>query len=103
MVKIFLSVIFFPIIEIFLVTFYRIYKKQNLLSRNYYYIYQILAQKTKWKIYILPNIFFAFANNLISIQLNLDIQLILILFFSNIIFSLFLRFLISKLPNYNEN
>jgi UDP-GlcNAc:undecaprenyl-phosphate/decaprenyl-phosphate GlcNAc-1-phosphate transferase len=103
MVKIFLSVIFFPIIEIFLVTFYRIYKKQNLFSRNYYYIYQILAQKTKWKIYILPNIFFAFANNLISIQLNLDTQLILILFFSNIIFSLFLRFLISKLPNYNEN
>ena len=42
LLKVFLSIICFPVIDIFFVQFYRIYKKENLLSRNYLHIYQIL-------------------------------------------------------------
>ena len=103
MIKVILSVLLFPVLEIFLVNLYRIYKRENLLTRNYYYIYQIIAKKTKYKLYLFPNIFFSFLNYLISSQSNLNVQLISLLIFLNLALSVILRFVVIKFPNYNEN
>jgi UDP-N-acetylmuramyl pentapeptide phosphotransferase/UDP-N-acetylglucosamine-1-phosphate transferase len=103
MIKIILPIILFPFAEIFYVTLYRIYKKENLFSRNYYYIYQILAKKNKTKIYLFPNLFFALANYLVLDQLNPSIQSILFLMILNLTFSIILRFLINKFSDYNED
>lgn len=103
LVKVILSIIFFPILEIFLVNLYRIYKKENLLDRNYYYIYQILAKKIKYKLYLLPNIVFAFVNYFISSELSINMNVILFLIFINLFLSGILRFVINKFPNLHEN
>ena len=103
LVKVILSIIFFPILEIFLVNLYRIYKKENLLSRNYYYIYQILAKKIKYKLYLLPNIVFAFVNYFLSSELSINMNVILFLIFINLFLSGILRFVINKFPNLHEN
>ena len=101
--KVILSIIFFPILEIFLVNLYRIYKKENLLARNYYYIYQILAKKIKYKLYLLPNIVFAFVNYFLSSELSINMNVILFLIFINLFLSGILRFVINKFPNLHEN
>ena len=80
---------FFPILEIFLVNLYRIYKKENLLSRNYYYIYQILEKKINYRLYLLPNLFFALVNYFISSQLSINVKIILFLIFINLSLSQF--------------
>jgi hypothetical protein len=103
LIKVILSIIFFPIVEIFLVNLYRIYKKENLLTRNYYYIYQILAKKIKYKLYLLPNLFFALVNYFISSQLSINMKLILFLIFINLSLSAILRLIISKFPDLYEN
>ena len=103
MIKVILSIIFFPILEIFVVNLYRIYKKENLLARNYYYIYQILAKKIKYKLYLLTNIVFAFVNYFISSELSINMNVILFLIFINLFLSGTLRFVINKFPNLHEN
>jgi hypothetical protein len=103
LIKVILSIIFFPIVEIFLVNLYRICKKENLLTRNYYYIYQILAKKIKYKLYLLPNLFFALVNYFISSQLSINMKLILFLIFINLSLSAILRLVISKFPDLYEN
>ena len=103
LIKVLLSIIYFPIIDVFFVQFYRIYKKENLLSRNYLHVYQILFRKIKSKIYLLPNIIFALINISITIQMQLSIKLIFVLTFLNIVFCVILRLMISKFTNYYEN
>jgi len=103
LIKVILSIIFFPVLEIFLVNLYIIYKRENLLARNYYYLYQILAKKIKYKLYLLPNIFFALVNCFISSQLSININLILFLIFINLFLSAILRFVINKFPDLHEN
>ena len=103
LIKVILSIIFFPIVEIFLVNLYRIYKKENLLDRNYYYIYQVLAKKIKYKLYFLPNLFSALVNYFISSQLSINMKLILFLFFINLSLSVILRLVISKFPDLYDN
>ena len=103
LIKVILSIIFFPIVEIFLVNLYRVCKKENLLARNYYYIYQILAKKIKYKFYLLPNFFFFFLNYFISSQLILNMKLILFLIFINLSLGVILRLVISKFPDLYEN
>ena len=103
LIKVILSIIFFPILEIFLVNLYRIYKKENLLTRNYYYTYQILAKKIKYKLYLLPNLFLALVNYLISSQLSINMKLILFLIFINLSLGVILRLVISKFPDLYEN
>ena len=103
MVKLFLSVIIFPITDVFFVFFYRIYKKENLLSRNYHHIYQVLKKKTKWKLYLLPNIIFALINVLISTQITLNVNLVFILISLNLLFCIITHITINNLKNYNEN
>jgi UDP-N-acetylmuramyl pentapeptide phosphotransferase/UDP-N-acetylglucosamine-1-phosphate transferase len=103
LVKVILSIIIFPILEIFLVNLYRIYKKENLLDRNYCYIYQILAKKIKYKLYLLPNIVFAFVNYFISKELSINMNVILFLIFINLFLTAILRFIISKFSDYHEN
>jgi hypothetical protein len=103
MIKAILSVILFPVIEVFLITFYRIYKKENLLSRNYYYLYQTIARKTKWKMYLMPNIFFAFTNYLIFNEINFSIQIIPYLILLNTALIILSHFIFSKFRNRNEN
>jgi len=103
LIKVILSIIFFPILEIFLVNLYRIYKKENLLARNYYYIYQLLAKKIKYKLYLLLNLFFALVNYFISSQSSMNMKLILFLIFINLSLSVILRFVISKFPDHHGN
>ena len=103
LIKVILSIIFFPILETFVVNLYRIYKKENLLDRNYYYIYQILAKKIKYKLYLFPNLFFALVNYFILSQLIINIKLILFLIFINLSLNAILRFVINKFPDYHEN
>lgn len=103
LIKVILSIIFFPIVEIFLVNLYRIYKKENLIARNYYYIYQILAKKIKYKLYLLPNFFLALVNYFISSQLSINMKLILFLIFINLSLGVILRLVISKFPDLYEN
>jgi UDP-N-acetylmuramyl pentapeptide phosphotransferase/UDP-N-acetylglucosamine-1-phosphate transferase len=103
MIKLFLSVIIFPIIDVFFVVFYRIYKNENLLSRNYHHIYQVLKKKTRWKLYLLPNIIFALVNILISTQISLNVNLVFILVSLNLLFCIIVHVIINNLKNYNEN
>ena len=103
LIKVILSITLFPIVEIFLVNLYRIYKKENLLARNYYYIYQILAKKIKYKLYLLPNFFLALVNYFISSQLSINMKLILFLIFINLSLGVILRLVISKFPDLYEN
>jgi hypothetical protein len=103
LIKVILSITLFPIVETFLVNLYRIYKKENLLDRNYYYTYQILAKKTKYKLYLLLNLFTALVNYFISIQLSINMKLILFLIFINLSLSAILRLIISKFPDLYEN
>lgn len=103
LIKVILSITFFPIVEIFLVNLYRIYKKENLLARNYYYIYQLLAKKIKYKLYLLPNFFLALVNYFISSQLSVNMKLILFLIFINLSLGVILRLVISKFPDLYEN
>ena len=101
--KVILSIILFPIAEILLVNLYRFYKKENLLTRNYYYIYQLLAKKIKYKLYLLPNFFLALVNYFISSQLSINMKLILFLIFINLSLGVILRLVISKFPDLYEN
>lgn len=103
MIKLFLSVIIFPITDVIFVFFYRIYKKENLLSRNYHHIYQVLKKKTKWKLYLLPNIIFALINVLITTQMTLNVNLVFILISLNLLFCIITQITINNLKNYNEN
>ena len=103
MIKLFLSVIIFPITDVFFVFFYRVYKKENLLSRNYHHIYQVLKKKTKWKLYLLPNVIFALINILISTQMTLDVNLVFILISLNFLFCIITHVTINNIKNYNEN
>jgi len=52
-----------PLIDVFIVILFRIIKRENLLSRNYFHIYQRLKGKYGGKYYLLPqiaNVFFCY-------------------------------------------
>lgn len=98
-IKNFLSVIIFPVIDVFYVAIYRIFNKENLLSRNYYHIYQKLAKKTKWKIYLLPNFSLAIANLIIFFSSKLNTSFIFKLIILNLIFCIILHILEKKFEN----
>lgn len=93
LIKFLIAIIVFPIVDVFYVLTYRVIKKQNLLSRNYLHLYQVLAQKFNNKIYLLPNFLFSLLNILISQNFSLGKNLILILIILNI-FLLFLTHMI---------
>jgi UDP-N-acetylmuramyl pentapeptide phosphotransferase/UDP-N-acetylglucosamine-1-phosphate transferase len=97
LIKLLIAVLAFPITDVFYVILDRILKKENLLTRNYLHIYQILAQKVNLKIYLMPNILFLVLNILISLNFLLEVKFILFLFFINILFLLIIRLIIKKL------
>jgi UDP-N-acetylmuramyl pentapeptide phosphotransferase/UDP-N-acetylglucosamine-1-phosphate transferase len=99
LIKLLIAVLFFPITDILYVIVYRFVKNENLLSRNYLHVYQILAQKTNAKLYLLPNIFFAIFNILISLNFVFGVTLILILIFTNLFFLFTVRLIIKKFTN----
>jgi UDP-N-acetylmuramyl pentapeptide phosphotransferase/UDP-N-acetylglucosamine-1-phosphate transferase len=103
MIKLLLSVIIFPVIDVIYVVLYRIYKNENLLSRNYHHIYQVLKKKTRWRLYLLPNIIFALINILISTQTSLNVNLVFNLISLNLLFCIIAHISINYLKNYNEN
>jgi len=77
-----------PLIDVFIVISFRIMKKENLLSRNYFHIYQRLKDKYGGKYYLLPqiaNIFFCYIA--IFIFNKYGIENIYILFSSTIFIS----------------
>lgn len=83
LIKSLISIVIFPIIDVIYVVIYRIFKKENLLSRNYLHLYQIIAKKTNSKLYILPNILFALLNIFISSYFSLGTFFIVFLVISN--------------------
>ena len=93
LIKFLIAIIVFPIVDVFYVLTYRVIKKQNLLSRNYLHLYQVLAQKFNNKIYLLPNFLFSLLNILISLNFSLGKNLIIIL----IILNAFLLFAIQMI------
>lgn len=96
LIKTLIAVISFPIIDVFYVIIYRIIKRQNLLSRNYLHLYQILAQKINSKFYLLPNIFFSFLNILFSFNFVLGPNFIMFLIILNVILLIAIRLTIKK-------
>jgi len=97
LIKLLIAVLAFPVIDVFYVILYRIFKKENLLSRNYLHVYQILAQKVSLKIYLVPNILFSVLNILISLNFLLEVKFIFFLVFINILFLFIIRLIIKKL------
>ena len=97
LIKLLIAVLAFPTIDVFYVILYRIFKKENLLSRNYLHVYQILAQKKYLKIYLVPNILFSVLNILISLNFLLEVKFIFFLVFINILFLFIIRLIIKKL------
>jgi hypothetical protein len=103
LIKLLIAAILYPIIDLFYVVFYRIIKKENLLSRNYLHLYQIIAKKFGFKLYLLPNILFPTLNIFISQYFSLGINLIIFISVINIILLFLIRLVINKLFNYNES
>lgn len=103
LLKMLLAVIFFPLADVFLVAFYRIYKKENLLTRNYYHIYQIFSKKLKFRLYLLPNIFMSIINSCITLNSFFNHNLFFVLICVNVFACIFLRLIGNKFSTQNEN
>ena len=97
LLKAFLSSIIFPITDVFYVAIYRIYKHEDLLSRNHYHIYQVLSKKIKGRVYLLPNFIFCILNLCISFYMNLNMNFIIFLVSFNFIACFVFHFILSKL------
>ena len=96
LIKLLISVIIFPVIDVFYVIGYRILNKENLLTRNYLHIYQIIAQKINSKLYLLPNMILSFLNIFISFYIPLGINFIIFLVSVNISLLFIMRLIIKK-------
>lgn len=103
LLKVIIASLSFPIVDVFAVIVYRLYKNENLLTRNYYHTYQILFYKTKFKSYLIPNLLFGLINIYVSSYFVFNLNFIFILLFLNIFFCILLQFVLTKIPNYNEN
>ena len=103
LIKLLIATIIFPIIDVFYVLVYRIFKKQNLLTRNYLHLYQILAQKFNNKLYLLPNTLFSVLNISISLNFSLGINFIILLFIINIFLLFGIHSIVMKMDDKNEN
>lgn len=91
-----ISILIFPIVDVFFVIAYRIYKKENLLTRNYYHIYQILFKKSKYYLYLIPNILISTMNFIIFLNLEFNIIWIINIILFNIIILSILRYILFK-------
>ena len=96
LIKSIMAILLFPLTDIMFVIIYRVYKKENLLTRNYYHIYQALHKKKKYYIYLLPNIFFAGVNFYLFKDLQLDFINVIFIILFNIFSCLILKILIKK-------
>ena len=103
LIKLLIATIIFPVIDVFYVIIYRIFKKQNLLSRNYLHLYQILAQKFDNKLYLLPNILFSVLNISISLNFSLGINFIILLFIVNTFLLFVIHSVVMRMTDKNEN
>ena len=99
LIKLFISVIIYPILDVLYVLIYRIFKKEYLLSRNYLHFYQIIAKKKFYKLYLLPTILFPVINIFISFQFFLSVNLIFIIIFINIFLLLLMRLVFDRYFN----
>lgn len=102
LIKSIIAIMLFPLMDITLVIMYRIFMRENLLSRNHYHIYQKLYKKTNYYVYLLPNILFAGINFYLIHLLYLDINSIILIIIFNFLSCLILQFLINKFY-YNDN
>lgn len=96
LIKFLISIIIFPLIDVFYVIGYRILNRENLLTRNYLHIYQIIAQKINFKLYLLPNITLSLLNIFISLYIPLGIIFIILLVSVNICLSFVMRLIIKR-------
>lgn len=96
LIKYLSSIIIFPLTDVFFVLCFRIYKRENLLSRNFYHIYQILFKRYDSKFYLLPNILFAMINLIISSFLEFNMNYLTIILILNFFFVILLNFIIKK-------
>lgn len=102
LIKSIIAILLFPLIDVSVVLMYRVIMRENLLSRNYYHIYQRLYKKTKYYVYLLPNIFFAGINFYLIHLLKLDIKSIILIIIFNFLSYLILQFLINKFLYYDN-
>ena len=103
LIKLLMAIIAFPIIDVFYVIIYRLFKKQNLVSRNYLHLYQVVSKKTKSKFYLLINILFSALNIFVASHFSFGINFVIFLVIVNIVLLLAIRFFIDKVFRYNEN
>jgi hypothetical protein len=99
LIKTLIAIITYPIVDVFYVIAYRIFKKENLLTRNYLHFYQIIARKKNLKLYLLPNILFASFNIFISQYFSLGIHFIIFLVITNTVILIVAHQSIQKLAN----
>ena len=99
LIKSVIAILLFPLFDVGLVIVYRILKKENLLTRNYYHIYQKLNIKLKGFLYIVPNFLFAIINFYLLNSLHLDVLNIIYVLTLNFCGCLIIQFSIYKFLN----
>ena len=102
LLKLLISVTIFPFVDVFYVIVYRLLKKENLFTRNFLHLYQVMAKDFNHKLYLLPNILFAFFNILISHYFNFEFNFIALLIALNFIMLIVVRLLLKIFSNYYE-
>ena len=95
LIKSVISILIFSILDVLFVLLYRIYKKENLLTRNYYHIYQFAFKENKYFLYLLPNLIISIINLLISFNLNFDINWFLIILLINLFYLFLIRYFLN--------
>lgn len=95
-IKNIISVLIFSIIDVLYVILLRIYRRENLLTRNYYHIYQILQRNSKHYVYLAPNILISIINLIIFTNLSFNSTWVITILVFNILSVASIRYYLSK-------
>jgi UDP-N-acetylmuramyl pentapeptide phosphotransferase/UDP-N-acetylglucosamine-1-phosphate transferase len=95
LIKSVISILIFSILDVLFVLLYRLYKKENLLTRNYYHIYQFVFKENKYFLYLLPNLIISTINFLISFNLNFDLDWFLLILLINLFYLFLIRYFLN--------
>ena len=95
LIKSVISILIFSILDVLFVLLYRLYKKENLLTRNYYHIYQFAFKENKYFFYLLPNLTISIFNLLISFNLDFNIKWFLIILLINLSYLFLIRYFLN--------
>ena len=96
LIKNIISVLIFAIIDVLYVILLRIYRRENLLTRNYYHVYQILQKNSKYFFYLVPNILISFINLIIFSNLSFNNIWIMNIIIFNILSLVSIRYILNR-------